>query len=189
MTKPILLMIAALGLVLSNCESHQAPPSAVRAGTDAATVMKACEAEFGPPVDRENGLFEVDRDFVLEAKLDESGRLVQLGVLPKHWFGDAHPEWDEAEDVGELTEAEYEALLRRLDSVHPRGPLVTPEELPVVQGTTMRWRDVYERAVVVTGDVADTTRPDDAPRVIKYFIVYPAAEAGNSPAGAAAGEG
>lgn len=165
--KKILLIVAALSLVLSNSSIGNSASE-----TDRATVMQACEAEFGPPVDQKNGLFEVDRYFVLEARFDENGRLVQLGILPKHWFGDAHPEWDEAEDVGELTETQYELLLRRLDNLQPRGPLLTHDKWPVVKGTTARRRDIYKRAVVVTGDVVDSTRPDDAPRTIKYLIVY-----------------
>ena len=53
---------------------------------------------------------------------------------------------------------------------------MTRDEWPVVKGTTARRRDVYRRAVVVTGDVVDDTRPDDAPRTVKYPVVCPTAE-------------
>ncbi len=174
----VLPIAAVLGFVLSGCATRQVPDPDVRKEADRATVMQACEAAFGPPVDQEHGLFEVDRHFVLEAKFDESGRLEQLGILPKHWFGDSHPEWDEEEDVGELTVTQYESLLRRLDGIHPKGPLVAGDQSPVVTGATLRRRDVYERAVVVTGDVVDDTRPDDAPRAIKYVMVTPAVDDG-----------
>ena len=168
------LIVAACGLVIAGGAQGQAPPR----GTDRATVLQACEAEFGPPVDQERGLFEVDRDFVLEAGFDDRGRLTRLIVQPQHGYGDTHPEWDVTEDVGELTEPRYESLLRRLDSIQPRGRLVRPDESPVVRGTTAERRDVYEHAVVVTGDVVDDTRPDDAPRAIKYVIVSPIAQPG-----------
>lgn len=168
MTTRALPRFVALGLFLWGCGSNPV----ARNETDRATVLEACEAVFGAPVDPINGFFEVDRYFVLEAKFDDSGHLLQLGVFPKHYFGDAHPEWDETEDVGELTETQYEDLLVRLDRILPRGPLVKREQ-PVVHGMTLRRRDVYRSAVVVTGDVVDDTRPDDAPRAIKYFIVYP----------------
>lgn len=170
------LIVAASGLVIAGCALPQTPPPT----TDRATVMQACEAVFGSPVDQERGLFEVDRDFVLEARFDDRGWLTRLIVEPKHWLSDTHPEWDETEDVCELSESRYESLLRQLDSIQPRGRLVRPDELPVVRGTTMERRDVYEHAVVVTGDVVDDTRPDDAPRAIKYLIVSPITQPGDA---------
>lgn len=174
------LVVAAFGLVIPGCALRQTPPPE----PDGATVMQACEAVFGPPVDQERRLFEVDSDFVLEVRFDDRGGLTRLVVQPKHWFGDTHPEWDETEDVGELTEPQYDSLLRRLDSIQPRGRLVRPDESPVVRGTTLERRDVYEHAIVVTGDIVDDTRPADAPRAIKYFIVCPIAETGAAGAGA-----
>ena len=136
------------------------------------TVLRACAAVFGPPVDAQHGLFEVNRFYILEAKFDKSGRLAQLGVLPKHWFADNHPEWEEVDDVGELTESEYESLLGRLEKVRPKGRIVRRAKFPVVTNSTARIRDRYARAVLETGDVVDARRPNDAPRAIKYFIVY-----------------
>lgn len=149
-----------------------APNSKAAIQDDRVTVLQACAAVFGPPSDSQNNLFEVNRFYVLEAKFDESGRLAQLGVLPKHWFADDHPEWEEVDDVGELTEPEYESLLVQLDSVHPKGRIVKRAKFPIIKNSTARIRDRYERAVLETGDVVDARRLDDAPRAIKYFIVY-----------------
>ena len=139
---------------------------------DRATVLQACAAVFGPPVDAQRGLFEVNRFYILEAKFDESGRLAQLGVLPKHWFADDHREWDEVDDVGELTEGEYKSLLVQFEGICPKGRIVRRAKFPVVTNSTARIRDRYARAVLETGDVVDARRSDDAPRAIKYFIVY-----------------
>ena len=89
----IYLIVAAFGLVIPGCAPRQTPPPE----QDRATVMQACEAVFGPPVDQERDLFEVDLDFVLEARFDDRGWLTRLVVQPKHWFGDTHPEWDETQ--------------------------------------------------------------------------------------------
>jgi hypothetical protein len=139
---------------------------------DREIVLQACAAVFGPLIDSQNDLFEVNRFYILEAKFDESGRLVQLGVLPKHWFADDHPEWEEVDDVGELTELEYDSLLVQLEGVRPKGRIVQRAKFPVVTNCTARIRDRYERAVLETGDVVDARRPDDAPRAIKYFIAF-----------------
>jgi hypothetical protein len=139
---------------------------------DRETVLQALAAVFGPPVDTQKGLFEVNGFFVLEAKFEAAGRLTQLGVLPKHWFADDHPEWQEVDDAGELTELEYETLLVKLDRVHPKGRIVQRAKFPIVTNSTARIRDIYKRAVLETGDVVDAQRPDDARRAIKYFVVY-----------------
>jgi hypothetical protein len=162
-----------LTLCLVTCFSVPVLPNGEAATqADRETVLQACATVFGPPVDSQNGLFEVNRFFVLEAKFDSSGRLTQLGVLPKHWFADDHPEWEEVEDVGELTEREYESLLVQLDRVRPKGRIVQRAKFPIVTNSTARSRDIYKRAVLETGDVVEAQRPDDAPRAIKYFIVY-----------------
>ena len=108
---------------------------------DRETVLKSCAAEFGPSIDSRNNLFEVSRYYLLEAKFDNGGRLTQLGVLPKHWFADQHPEWSETYDAGELTDAEYSALLRRLDGIRPKGRLMRRAKWPVIKGTTATRRD------------------------------------------------
>ena len=160
-----LCLITSLALII-------APNSNAAMQSDRETVLQACVTVFGPPIDSQNNLFVVNRFYILEAKFDESGRLAQLGVLPKHWFSDNHPEWDEAEDVGELTIPEYDSLLVQLDSVCPKGRIVKRAKFPVVTSTTTRIRDRYERAVLETADVVDARRSEDAPRTIKYFIVY-----------------
>ena len=110
---------------------------------DSETLLQSLAAVFGPPVDSQKGLFEVNGFFVLEAKFEASGRLTQLGVLPKHWFADDHPEWQEVEDAGELTELEYESLLIKLDRVRPKGRIVQRAKFPIVTNSTARIRDIY----------------------------------------------
>jgi hypothetical protein len=139
---------------------------------DRETVLKACAAEFGPAIDGQNNLFDVSRYYLLEAKFDDSGRLMQLGVFPKHWFGDQHPEWNETSDAGELTFAEYSKLLWRLEGIQSKGSLIRRAKWPVVKGTTATRRDTYRSAVLATSDVVDSKRPKNAPRAIKSFVLY-----------------
>jgi hypothetical protein len=150
----------------------QAPHAHGVTKPDRETVLKACAAEFGPAIDGQNNLFEVSRYYVLEAKFDNSSRLTQLGVLPKHWFADKHPEWNDTSDAGELTWAEYSKLLWRLEDIQSKGRLVRRAKWPVVKGTTATRRDTYARAVLATSDVVDSERPKNAPRAIKSFVLY-----------------
>lgn len=141
-------------------------------GPDRESVLKACAVEFGPAIDGKNYLFQVSRYYLLEVKFDDSGRLTQLGVLPKHWFAEQHPEWNETSDAGELTWTEYSKLLWRLEDIQSKGNLVRRAKWPVVKGTTATRRDTYARAVLATSDVIDSKRPKNAPRVIKSFVLY-----------------
>jgi hypothetical protein len=167
MTNLLLSFFVTFGLTLSGSSSARTATPA-----DRETVLQACAAVFGPPIDSQRGLFEVNRFYLLEVKFDERGRVLQLGVLPKHWFADDHPQWDETDDVGELTEGEYQSLLGRLEGIRSKGPLVKRAKMAVVTNLTARRRDRYKHAVLETGELVDAKRSDDAPRAIKYFIVY-----------------
>ena len=159
-------------LTLFALAPSQSPHAHAATKADRETVLKACAAEFGPAIDGQNNLFEVSQYYLLEAKFDNSGRLTQLGLLPKHWFADQHPEWNKTYDAGELTLAEYKALVRRLERIQPKGPLMRRAKWPVVTGTIATRRDTYSDAVLATSDVVDAERPKNAPRTIKYFVVY-----------------
>jgi hypothetical protein len=163
----LLSIVVIVGLTLSTSSNAYAAGQSERE-----TVLKACVAEFGPPIDPENGLFEVNRYYLLEVKFDDRGHVTQLGVLPKHWFADDHAEWDEPDDFGELTEVEYEVLLNRIEAIRRKGPVVERAKLSTVSNCTARIRDHYKSAVLETGEVVDARRSEEAPRTIKYFIVY-----------------
>jgi hypothetical protein len=167
MANILLSLFVTFGLALSGSSNISSATQAERE-----TVLAACAAEFGASIDPKHDLFEVNRYYLLEARFDDRGRLAQLGVLPKHWFADDHPEWDETDDVGELTEIEYVSLVDRLESIRSKGRLERRGTESVVAGTTLRSRDIYTRAVLETGDVVDATRPGDSARAIKYFVVY-----------------
>ena len=151
----------------------QAPAATI---AERETVLKACAGEFGPAIDRKNNLFEVSRYYVLEAKFDTSGQLTQLGVLPKHWFGDEHSEWNQTYDAGVLTVTEYKELLRRLERIQTKGPMEQRARLPVPTEPYSTRRDIYASAVLVTSedvgarDMVIPNRPKT--RNIKYFVVY-----------------
>lgn len=161
-------------LTLFALAPSQSPHAHVSTMADRETVLKSCAAEFGPAIDGKNNLFEVSRYYVLEAKFDNSGHLTQLGVLPKHWFADNHPEWDQTSDVGRLSLAEYQALLRRLERIRPKGHLMQRAKFSLVMGTITTRRDTYESAVLATSDVnmSDFVSDPKRPRAIKYFVVY-----------------
>jgi len=144
---------------------------------DRETVVKACAAEFGPAIDGPNNLFEVSRYYVLEAKFDTNGQLTQLGVLPKHWFGDEHPEWNQTYDAGVLSVTEYKELLRRLERIQTKGRMEQRARLPVPTEPYATRRDTYASAVLVTSEYvgpSDVIVPNQPrkPRTIKYFVVY-----------------
>ena len=166
-----MILVLSFLTLFSLAPSH---PQQAHASTRAEreTVLKACATEFGPALDGQNNLFEVSRYYLLEARFDDSGHLTQLGVLPKHLFADKHPEWNETDDAGELTWAEYSKLLWRLEGIQSKGRLIRLAKWPVVKGTTATRRDTYARAILDTNDVVDSRRAKNAPRAIKSFVLY-----------------
>jgi hypothetical protein len=167
----MMILVLSFLTLFSLAPSHSAHASAAT-NADRETVLKACATEFGPALDGQNNLFQISQYYVLEAKFDDSGQLTQLGVLPKHLFADKHPEWNETNDVGELTWAEYSKLLWRLEDIQSKGRLIRRAKWPVIKGTTATRRDTYSSAVLATSDVVDSARPKNAPRTVKYFVVY-----------------
>ena len=162
-------------LTLFALAPSQSPHAQLSTKEDRETVLKACAAEFGPAIDGKNNLFEVSRYYLLEAKFDNNRDLTQLGVLPKHWFADEHPEWNQTYDAGVLTVAEYKPLLRRLERIRPKGQLTQRAKFPIGNATVATRRDTYSSAVLATSDVVPSgvvypNRP--RPRFIKYFVVY-----------------
>ena len=159
-------------LTLFSLAPSQTPHAHAATKADRETVLKACAGEFGPALDGQNNLFEVSRYYLLEAKFDDRGQLTQLGVLPKHLFADKHPEWNETNDAGELTWAEYSKLLWRLEVIQSKGRLIRRAKWPVIKGAIATRRDTYSGAVLSTSDVVNSGHRTNTPRTIKYFVVY-----------------
>ena len=131
---------------------------------------------FGPQIDEDDHLFEIDRFYVLEVVLDDRGAVTALNVVPKYWFEDRHPEWTKSDDFRELTQQEYEALLARLEEIRPKGRLVCTDSFAIVTNLVAPIRAVHEKAVLVTGWVSDVRRGDDAPALVRYIEIDYTAE-------------
>ena len=86
-------------------------------------ILQACVREFGPAVDLNQNLFEINESFVLQAKFDERGLLLKLAVKPKHYFNESHSEWEEPPSFPLIAWNDFRKLLARLDSVKPKGKL------------------------------------------------------------------
>jgi hypothetical protein len=169
---------AARLLPLALCLTLALSAAAESAGAKTARreeVLRLCREQFGAPVDAARNLFEVNRWHVLEARFDSRGRLSELNVVPKYWFEESHPEWEEPAADGldgywarHLTEAESEKLLARLDAVGPKGRLLKRAEFAVVTNLTEPLTDYHERATLTRGKVVDLRRGDAAPPLVRY---------------------
>lgn len=142
---------------------------------DRDAALRRCREQFGPAVDAARNLFEVNRWYVLEVKFDARSRLSELNVVPKRYFAEAHPEWEEpdAPDLEAhwaryLTRYDYEKLLQRLDHVEPKGGLLRRGVSGVVTNMTAPVKDLYERAELNRGEVLDLRRGDYAPALFRY---------------------
>jgi hypothetical protein len=163
------LLPQTLFMLLALCDAA----GASAAGRDVA--LRRCREQFGPAVDAERNLFEVNRWYVLEVKFDARSRLSELNVLPRRYFAEAHPEWEEPDAPNlegywarHLTRYDYEKLLQRLDRVEPKGGLLKRGVSGVVTNMTSPVNDLYERAELKRGEVLDLRRGDYAPTLFRY---------------------
>jgi hypothetical protein len=165
-------MSASALILLLSCVAMSVETGAADRKLEARTaVITTCADLFGPPANREPLLFDVNQYYVLQVTFDRCGNVAELGVVPKHWFADERPEWDSGEAYPELTEPEYRSLAARLEAVRPKGALRDSATISVVTNLTARIRDRYEHCILETGEVVDIRRPDDAPRLIRYFRI------------------
>ncbi len=128
--------------------------------------LRRCREQFGAAVDEERNLFEVNEWYVLEVKFDPRSRLSELNVVPKHFFEESRPEWEEPESptpegyrARYLTRYDYEKLLQRLDRVAPKGRLLKRGVGAVVTNMTSPVQDYYERAELTRGEVPGVYAP------------------------------
>jgi hypothetical protein len=133
-------------------------------GVQRLVVLKACTSLFGLPIDDQENLFEVNSLFVLRPQFDKNGTLNSLSVLPKYWFSETHPEWEEPKTWPLLSPAEYRILLDRLDQVSTKGKLTAIGYGSVVTNSTEYFLDRYENAYVHHGNVLSDVR---------FFEIYP----------------
>jgi hypothetical protein len=134
------------------------------------SILQICNQLFGAPLDTKQNLFEINPFYVLQVKFDNRGGLRQLAVEPKYFFEESHPEWEEPDNFTNLTKAEYENLLARLDSVKSKGALMKPASgISVVTNMTAWHKAVYQYAVLEWGEVVDLRRGENAPLEVRWL--------------------
>jgi len=109
-------------------------------------ILKNCTELFGPPVDAEQSLFEINSLYALAVRFDSQGSLNELAFFPKYFFGETYPEWNRPQAPIHLSKVEYENLLKRLDSVKSKGNLIKTAANPTTSNFSVRFLDQYERA-------------------------------------------
>lgn len=134
--------------------------------------MAACEAKYGKPFDAELNLYEVSRFFTLQVEFDKKERLIKSSIVPKHFFDDKHPEWEEPDDFEYLTWDEYTNYREFLEGLKPIGKLVEPESpFAIITNMTAPHTALYEKAAVTRGDRVDLRDEEDAPAKVRYIYI------------------
>ena len=163
----------SFAVVLACLAALVCAPSTYGEASEKESVLRACRHLFGEPIDTKQNLFQVNRFYVLRAKFDNRGRLELLAVEPKYYFEESHPEWREPGNFANLTKAEYENLLARLDSVRPKGRLIKPASgISVVTNMTAWHQAVYKHAVLEWGEVVDLRREENAPLEVRWIRLH-----------------
>jgi hypothetical protein len=134
-------------------------------------VLEKSRLTFGEPVDLSENLYEINRFYVFQPIFDAQNKVEELKVIPKYYFEDSHPEWEEPKDFIYLTVAEYQELLEKLDKIKSKGALVEKGNISVATNATAWFTDKYKNAAVTRGQIVDLRLPDDAPIEIKWIKV------------------
>jgi hypothetical protein len=156
-------------LVLSTSFGSHAQQTAA---TERDRIISRCGQYFGPTLDKDLNLFEANTFYVLQVKFEAGGRLQELGIYPKYFYSESHPEWEENGNVEYLSWAQSQNFVTRLDLIKPKGDLVSPP--PSIGFVTNRtsWRtSVFTNASLTLGVLVDIAEPDNAPVRLKWIKV------------------
>lgn len=133
-------------------------------------ILKLCEQQFGKPIDEKLNLFYANSFYVLEVSFDAQDDLEKLEVVPRYFFEDSHPDWEETDSFEYLSWVQYQNFLTRVDLITPRGKLIKPApHFAAVTNLTAWYTSVYENAVFTVGILVDLSLPDDAPTEVRWF--------------------
>jgi hypothetical protein len=134
-------------------------------------VLEKSRLTFGEPVDLSENLYQINRFYIFQPIFDAQDKVEEFKVVPKYYFEESHPEWEEPDDFTHLTAAEYEELLEKLDKIKPKGALVEKGKFAAVTNMTAWFTDKYKKAAVTRGQIADARLPNDAPIEYKWITV------------------
>ena len=132
------------------------------------------QSALRPIIDPRLGLYAINPFYVLNLTFDRHGELIGLDVEPKYIYDFVHVDWAEPDDFRYLSKPEYERLLAEIDRIKPRGTLVEPASPKSVVTNFTAWhQETYSGGILEWGEVADSSRPSDAPVLVRWFkILY-----------------
>ena len=134
--------------------------------------LRLCETYFGPAIDKRLNLFEANSLYVLSAIFDAKNRLEKLEVVPKYFFSESHPEWEDSDAFEHLSWTQYQNLVTRVDLIKPKGDLIAPPPaITFVTNNTAPSTSIYRHAHFTVGMLVDIEEPADAPPKVKWFRV------------------
>jgi hypothetical protein len=133
-------------------------------------LLKLCAENFGEPVDKGLNLYEANSFYVLHAVFDKKNKLEKLEIVPRYYFAESHPEWEEPEEFENLSWSQFQNFLTRVDLIKPKGELITPSpNVSIVTNQTAPFTTVYKNAQITVGYLLDLNERESAE--IKWFLV------------------
>lgn len=108
-------------------------------------MIKECTNHFGKPLDKKLNLFEINKDFVLELTFADT-EVAKFSITPKYFFREEHPEWSEPEKRPVLDVHDYRGLLKKFESLKPKGEIVNKEAVGTCSNGNCWFGEFYEDA-------------------------------------------
>jgi len=113
--------------------------------SEKARIIKQFTDRFGKPVGQQSNLFEVNTDFVLEVAFVDD-ELIKFSVSTKYYFQKEYPEWKEPNEKPQLGANDYLILLTKLESVKPKGKIVSKGFVGECTNSNCWHQDFYQDA-------------------------------------------
>jgi hypothetical protein len=106
---------------------------------------------FGPEVHSSSHLFEVNKDYALELQLGQGCEITKIKVAPKYFWERFNHISKEPSYSVELSEKDYQDVLRKAEELRRLGPLIRKGTSGSVTNSKLWLLDQYERAFVERG--------------------------------------
>jgi len=102
------------------------------------------------PLDPALDLYEIpgEPDYALRAIFCSDRHLCEIGVVPRYFFSQYHPDWTEPDSTPTLSPTNYQAILDEIEKVKPLGSLEVRSRVALMLNLKLNFKETYENAIL-----------------------------------------
>jgi hypothetical protein len=122
--------------------------------SERAVVLNEFKRLYGETVDEKLHLFEVNDEFVLQARF-ANDNLERVSVKPKYYFEKTHPEWKEPSSSPLFSNEKFRLFVASINKIKPLGKLSNRNVIAFVTNSTSWMSEYYSDAYLTYGSWGD----------------------------------